>query len=63
VSKAEKAALLALAKAAEAALIESERARLERDVLEYTKARRQCALFLERLILRLQGMDEPRKDR
>ena len=56
-SRAERAALLTLAKAAEAALIDSERARLERDVLEYTRARRQCALFLERLVLRLQGMD------
>jgi len=53
------AALLVLAQAAEAALIDSERARLERDVLAYTAARRKCALFLERLVLRLREMNEP----
>jgi hypothetical protein len=51
--RAEKAALLALAKAAERALHDSERARQGRDAVEYLRARRRCAAFLESLILRL----------
>jgi hypothetical protein len=51
----ERAALLLLARAAEAALHDSERARLTNNGLEFLRARRRAAAFLEALVLRLEG--------